>query len=98
MELSRHFHAQLNPKKMEINEIKKLLYKHKPIATKVGKNDFGILYRCFTADAILGMHSFHFFVPQKEIMDAEKISDPSGEPPFADEMDGHLLIRYLITE
>jgi len=80
---------------MELNEIKKILYKEKPTAKLMGRNKTDRLY---VASIDIGgkIDYFYFIVPEKEIKDAEKISAPGREMPFTDEMSAQLLIRYLV--
>lgn len=75
---------------MEINEIKKSLYKEKPIAKKtaqiMGLVDPPIMlhaeYKCKLANGTTVI----FAVPRKEM----------GEKPFDDEMPAQLLIRWIV--
>lgn len=70
---------------MEINEIKKVLYKEKPIArTNVNLSHNGeTVAKSYLATGSLGDH--YFKVPLSEM----------GETPFEDEMPAQLLIRWL---
>ena len=75
---------------MEINEIKKALYREKPIAKKtaqiMGLVDPPIMlhaeYKCKLKDGTTVI----FAVPRKEM----------GEKPFDDEVPAQLLIRWMV--
>ncbi len=66
---------------MELNEIKKALYRQKPIAKKMFEKDGNYVYRTYLEDGT----ELTFIVP---------ISD-MGDAKFEYEMDAKLLIRWL---
>ena len=66
---------------MEKNEIKKALYRQKPIAKKMFEENGNYVYRTYLEDGT----ELPFIVP---------ISD-MGDAKFEDEMDAKLLIRWL---
>lgn len=63
-------------------EIKKLLYKTKPLAKIESVSKKGIHYECEISDRML-----HFIVPINDI----------GDGTFGVELQAQLLIRYIIT-
>ncbi len=66
---------------MEKNEIKKYLYKHKPIATRFAKNDNFSLY-----DVIINeKYQVMFYVPKSDM----------GNTDFDETMPAQLLIRWI---
>ena len=67
---------------MEINEIKKLLYKEKPTAVLQNVRKDGILYTTGFGD-----NTISFLVPLAEL----------GETIWERQMEAKLLIRYLLT-
>lgn len=67
---------------MSKDEIKKLLYKTKPIAKIESVSKKGIHYECEIPETIL-----HFIVPLDDI----------GDGTFGVELQAHLLIRYIIN-
>ena len=64
-----------------IQEIKKALYKEKPVAICFAENEIAKYYRCELKD--YGKHEFH--VPWSDM----------GDKPFEDELPAQLLIRWL---
>ena len=66
---------------MDINEVKKILYKNNPTAKIISVRSDGIVYRAYSGDNI----SITFLVPLSEI----------GTTVWFNEMDSKLLIRYL---
>lgn len=66
---------------MTKNEIKKALYKEKPIAIRCGINKEGYRYRTM----IDNKHPVSFWVPLSDM----------GDATFGDTMQAHLLIRYI---
>ena len=66
---------------MELNEIKKLLYKNKPTAKLFCANMYGLTYSCY-ADAETYVN---FKIPLNEL----------SETNFYSEMDAKLLIRWI---
>lgn len=62
------------------NEIKKILYKEKPIANRIAKVDGGYIYSTETS-----IGEVKFIIPYKEM----------GMTPFDQEMSAQLLIRWL---
>jgi len=72
---------------MNINEIKKALYKEKPIASLQDDTmfDFKVRkYKTYLAETSLGLVGFK--VPLKEM----------GEKEFPDEIEAQLLIRWIV--
>lgn len=70
---------------MTKNEIKKLLYKNKPIATlRLEDNDRSI----YAAE--IGNQEFVFSIPKEELYNED------GKKIFADIMESQLLIRWLV--
>ena len=68
-----------------INQIKKELYKQKPLAHRFFMGKYQHQYRCFIDVGEIKQFKIVFTVP---------ISD-MGETPFTDSMPAQLLIRYL---
>lgn len=79
---------------MELNEIKKSLYKEKPTATIIHVSKSGVLYSTYFDTGKLDEFSkrkyenVYFQVP----------IDDMGESAFLKDMPAQLLIRYIITE
>lgn len=79
---------------MELNEIKKQLYKDKPKASFVHARKEGLLYSCecrtpeVNEKGLSVWKNIFFQVPIIEL----------GETAFIDEMPAQLLIRYIIEE
>ena len=67
------------------NEIKKALYKEKPIAEISSVSKSGIVYVCYSGEL---QKPLAFLVPLNDI----------GDVLFAKEMNAQLLIRYLVTQ
>lgn len=80
-----------------INEIKKALYKEKPIAIEIenisGGGDGGEFkdYAIYVAECSLG--KLKFKVPYTDMG-----SDPYGNDRFDEEVSAQLLIRWLVAE
>lgn len=70
---------------MTENEIKKALYKEKPMANFVSANKGGMLYTTIIRE-VNESERVNFFVPFSDI----------GDAIFYPNMDAKLLIRYLI--
>lgn len=68
-------------KTMETNEIKKALYKQKPIAKKISEEDGNYVYKTRLNDGT----GLDFIVPIKDMGDAN----------FEEEMEAKYLIRWL---
>jgi len=71
---------------METNEIKKDIYKQKPIAKLVNKEKGNLFYECSLSDGKI----ITFNVPKKETVDSE------GNEIFSKEEPSQLLIRWLV--
>jgi len=75
---------------MEINEIKKALYKQKPKATFFNANKDGLHYLAYLDEQksphVIRVSPVRFLIPFGDIGDAN----------FAREIDAQLLIRYII--
>ena len=67
---------------MTQDEIKKILYKTKPLAKIESVSKRGVHYECEIPERIL-----HFIVPL----------DDMGDGTFNHEMQSHLLIRYIVN-
>lgn len=70
---------------LTLNDIKKLLYKHKPIAYKVGKSPEGHYYITDIYGQII-----NFFIPEAEMYNEE------GKEVIKDKEPAQLLIRWLV--
>lgn len=66
---------------MELNELKKILYKTRPIAKIDQVSKKGIMYKCELPERFI-----YFLIPLDDI----------GDATFGDEIYAQLLIRYLI--
>jgi len=76
---------------MDINEIKKELYKQKPVAQLVRVTKSGLHYMAVIKEPTpsgMHRHTIFFLVPFSEIGDATFVPQ---------EPESHLLIRYLVT-
>lgn len=71
---------------MEKNDIKKALYKEKPVAKLVEKLENGdLIYQTILENK----YTVNFIVPKEETVDAD------GKYLFEDEMDAKLMIRWI---
>jgi len=66
---------------MNLTEIKKALYKEKPIANCIHKGNYHFKYRCRLEDNT----KINFSVPVADM----------GDLPFGNQEQGQLLIRYI---
>jgi hypothetical protein len=77
---------------MQINEIKKLLYKEKPSCKFISANKAGLHYRTraieVRKEVTTTYLTFDFLIPFNEV----------GDATFGQYMESHLLIRYLCTD
>lgn len=84
---------------MEVNEIKKLLYKVKPradliYATEAGRQYIARWFELVNSNTTeIKEHSVQFFVPKLELDLAKEIN---GISPFEDHVPAQLLIRYIV--
>lgn len=68
---------------MELNEIKKALYKEKPIALFISASNASLTYGCYIKD----VYQVYFYIPHSDIGDAK----------FGAEMPAQQLIRWIVN-
>lgn len=90
---------------MELNEIKKILYRLKLTARHTYTDDDGKRYIAQWGSASAEpsntqakTNNVHFLVPHSEISKAEKDKNPESPSVFQDQMPAQLLIRYIIEQ
>ena len=76
---------KINSENLKLNNIKKLLYKNKPIATKRMKLPTGYYYETIIDDKPIG-----FIIPEEEMRNEE------GKQIIGDTESAQLLIRWLV--